>query len=212
MISLVNASKRFGPRVLFENISWMITAQDRVGLVGANGTGKSTVMKILGGLETVDAGECTSQKGVSAGYLPQDGLHLTGRTVFAECLSVFDNLKDMECEMEQLARSLSDLDPASEEYSAAATRYTSLDAQFRNRDGYALEAKVGSVLTGLGFPKEEWTKHTEFFSGGWRFTVFLPSRAVFSASFRFSMTCSGACATTQPRSSNPLRPARPPIW
>lgn len=173
MISLVNASKRFGPHVLFENVSWMITAQDRVGLVGANGTGKSTVMKILGGLETVDSGECTSQKGVNAGYLPQDGLHLTGRTVFAECLSVFDNLKDMEREMEQLARSLSDLDPASEEYSAAATRYTSLDAQFRNSDGYALEAKVGSVLTGLGFPKDEWTKHTEYFSGGWQMRIAL---------------------------------------
>jgi ATP-binding cassette subfamily F protein 3 len=173
MISLVNASKRYGPRVLFENISWMITAQDRVGLVGANGTGKSTVMKILGGLETVDAGECTSQKGINAGYLPQDGLQLSGRTVFAECMSVFDELKNMEREMGQLVRSLSDLDPASEEYSAAATRYTSLDAQFRNRDGYALEAKVGSVLTGLGFPKEDWTKRTEFFSGGWQMRIAL---------------------------------------
>jgi ATP-binding cassette subfamily F protein 3 len=173
MISLVNASKRYGPRVLFENVSWMITAQDRVGLVGANGTGKTTVLKILGGLETVDSGECTSQKGIGAGYLPQDGLLLSGRTVFAECLSVFDDLKDMEREMGQLVRSLSDLDPASEEYSAAATRYTSLDAQFRNRDGYALEAKVGSVLTGLGFPKEEWTKRTEDFSGGWQMRIAL---------------------------------------
>jgi len=173
MISLVNASKRYGPRVLFENVSWMITAQDRIGLVGANGTGKSTVMKILGGLETVDAGDCASQKGITAGYLPQDGLLLSGRTVFAECLSVFDDLKDMEREMEQLAHSLSDLDPASEEYAAAATRYTSLDAQFRNRDGYALEAKVGSVLTGLGFPKEEWTKRTEYFSGGWQMRIAL---------------------------------------
>ena len=173
MISLVNASKRYGPRVLFENVSWMITAQDRVGLVGANGTGKTTVLKILGGLETVDSGECASQKGISAGYLPQDGLLLSGRTVFAECLSVFDDLKDMEREMGQLVRSLSDLDPASVEYSAAATRYTSLDAQFRNRDGYALEAKVGSVLTGLGFPKEEWTKRTEDFSGGWQMRIAL---------------------------------------
>jgi ATP-binding cassette, subfamily F, member 3 len=173
MISLVNASKRYGPRVLFENVSWMITGQDRVGLVGANGTGKTTVLKILGGLETVDSGECTSQKGISAGYLPQDGLLLSGRTVFAECLSVFDDLKDMEREMGQLVRSLSDLDPASAEYSAAATRYTSLDAQFRNRDGYALEAKVGSVLTGLGFPKEEWTKRTEYFSGGWQMRIAL---------------------------------------
>ncbi|MGD0577903.1 MAG: ABC-F family ATP-binding cassette domain-containing protein [Bryobacteraceae bacterium] len=173
MISLVNAAKRFGPRVLFENVTWMVTAQDRVGLVGANGSGKTTLMKLLAGLETLDAGDCSSQKGISAGYLPQDGLQLSGRSVFQECLSVFDRLKDMEREMEQLAHGLSELDPASDEYTAAANRYGSLDALFRNRDGYALEAKVGSVLTGLGFQKEEWTKRTEHFSGGWQMRIAL---------------------------------------
>jgi ATP-binding cassette subfamily F protein 3 len=173
MISLVNASKRFGPRILFENASWMITPQEHVGLVGANGTGKSTILKILGGLETVDLGECTSQKGLTAGYLPQDGLQLSGRTVFAECLSVFEKLKEMEREMESLAHSLAELDPASDEYTVAAHRYADLDVLFRNRDGYALEAKVGSVLTGLGFPKEEWTKRIEHFSGGWQMRIAL---------------------------------------
>ena len=123
MISLVNAGKRFGPKVLFEGVNWLITAQDRVGLVGANGTGKSTVMKILAGIETLDMGDCSVQKGITAGYLPQDGLRLSGRTVFAECLSVFDKLKDMEREMEALLHQLSDLDPASEEYHAASERY-----------------------------------------------------------------------------------------
>ena len=151
----------------------MVSAQDRVALIGANGTGKSTLLKILGGMETIDAGEWSSQKGISAGYLPQDGLQLSGRTVFQECLSVFDALKDMEREIEQLAHSLSALAPASDEYTAAANRYASLDALFRNRDGYALEAKVGSVLTGLGFPKEDWTKHTEHFSGGWQMRIAL---------------------------------------
>jgi len=173
MISLVNAAKRFGPRILFENVTWMVTAQDRVGLVGANGSGKTTLLKLLAGLETLDAGECNSQKGLSAGYLPQDGLALSGRSVFQECLSVFDNLKDMEREIEQLAHGLSELDPASDEYAAAANRYASLDALFRNRDGYALEAKVGSVLSGLGFAKEEWTKQTEHFSGGWQMRIAL---------------------------------------
>jgi ATP-binding cassette subfamily F protein 3 len=173
MISLVNAGKRFGPRILFEGVTWMVTAQDRVGLVGANGSGKTTLMKLLAGLETLDAGECNSQKGITAGYLPQDGLALSGRSVFEECLSVFDRLKEMESEMEQLAHGLSELDPASDEYAAAANRYASLDALFRNRDGYALEAKVGSVLSGLGFAKEEWTKQTEHFSGGWQMRIAL---------------------------------------
>ncbi len=173
MISLVNGGKRFGPKVLFEGVNWLITAQDRVGLVGANGTGKSTVMKILAGIETLDMGECTTQKGITAGYLPQDGLRLSGRTVFAECLSVFDKLKDMEREMEALLHQLSEVDPVSEEYLVASERYSHLDSLFRNRDGYALEAKVGSVLTGLSFPKEDWTKRTEHFSGGWQMRIAL---------------------------------------
>jgi len=173
MISLVNAGKHFGPRTLFDGVSWLITPQDRVGLVGANGTGKSTVMKILAGLESVDDGECASQKGITAGYLPQDGLQLSGRSVFQECLSVFDRLKDMEREMESLAHQMAEFDPVSIEYHAASDRYAQLDSEFRNHDGYALEAKVGSVLTGLGFPKEEWTKRTEHFSGGWQMRIAL---------------------------------------
>jgi ATP-binding cassette, subfamily F, member 3 len=173
MISLVNASKSFGPKLLFEGVNWLITPQDRVGLVGANGTGKSTVMKILAGLETLDKGDYTTQRGVSAGYLPQDGLQLSGRTVFAECLSVFDRLTDMEREMEDLAHRMSDLDPHGEEYRAASDRYAGLESEFRNHDGYALEAKVGTVLAGLGFPKEEWTKRTEYFSGGWQMRIAL---------------------------------------
>jgi ATP-binding cassette subfamily F protein 3 len=161
MISLVNAAKRFGPRVLFENVTWMVTAQDRVGLVGSNGSGKTTLMKLLAGLETLDAGDCSSQKGISAGYLPQDGLQLSGRSVFQECLSVFDRLKEMEREIEQLAHGISDLDPSSDEYAAAANRYANL------------EAKVGSVLSGLGFQKDEWSKQTEHFSGGWQMRIAL---------------------------------------
>ena len=90
MIQLSGAGKRFGHKLLFENTDWLITHDDRIGLVGANGTGKSTLMKVLAGLDTLDYGSLTLAKGTSAGYLPQDGLTLSGRTVFAECMSVFD--------------------------------------------------------------------------------------------------------------------------
>src|ERR1700745_1940151 len=127
MIQLSGAGKRFGHKLLFENVDWLITPQDRIGLVGANGTGKSTVMKILAGLETLDYGSITVARGISAGYLPQDGLTLAGRTVFAECMSVFDELRGMEQEMETLLRSMSDLSHDSPEYSQVADRYHCLE-------------------------------------------------------------------------------------
>src|ERR1700745_3215871 len=109
MIQLSSAGKRYGHKLLFEGADWMITPRDRVGLVGANGTGKSTLMKILAGLETLDYGSISTAKGISAGYLPQDGLSLSGRTVFAECMSVFADLRALEQEMEDLTRRMSEV-------------------------------------------------------------------------------------------------------
>src|SRR6266576_949499 len=173
MIQLSGAGKRFGHKLLFENVDWLITPQDRIGLVGANGTGKSTVMKILAGLETLDYGGITVAKGISAGYLPQDGLTLEGRTVFAECMSVFDDLRSMEQEMEALTRSMAELSHESAEYAQVADRYHRLEHEFQTRDGYAIEAKVGTVLTGLGFGKADWNRPTDEFSGGWQMRLAL---------------------------------------
>ncbi len=173
MIQLAGAGKRFGHKLLFENADWLITAQDRVGLVGANGTGKTTLMKILTGMDTLDYGALTLAKGTSAGYLPQDGLTLSGRTVFAECMSVFDDLRAMEKELESLMHSMAELDHTSAEYEAVADRYHVLEHEFRTRDGYSIEAEVGRVLMGLGFKKEDWERLTDEFSGGWQMRIAL---------------------------------------
>ena len=173
MIQLSAAGKRFGHKLLFENADWLITPRDRVGLVGANGTGKSTIMKILAGLDTLDYGALTVAKGTSAGYLPQDGLSLSGRTVFAECMSVFDDLRAMEQELEALTHSIAELDHTSAEYDAVADRYHSLEHEFRTRDGYSIEAEVGRVLMGLGFQKEDWQRQTDEFSGRWQMRLAL---------------------------------------
>jgi ATP-binding cassette subfamily F protein 3 len=173
MIQLSGAGKRFGHKLLFENLDWLITANDRVGVVGANGTGKSTLLKVLAGIETLDYGGIVRTKGISAGYLPQDGLSLSGRTVFAECMSVFEELLSMEQELEQLTARMSELDHAGSEYAQVADRFHSLESQFRAHDGYALEAQVGTVLSGLAFRKEDWQRATEEFSGGWQMRIAL---------------------------------------
>ncbi len=173
MIQLSGAGKRFGHKLLFENTDWLITPRDRVGLVGGNGTGKSTLMKILAGLDTFDDGSLIVAKGTTAGYLPQDGLSLSGRTVFAECMAVFSDLRAMEQEMETLLHKFSELDHASAEYASVADRYHSLEHEFRTRDGYSIEAEVGRVLMGLGFRKEDWERQTDEFSGGWQMRLAL---------------------------------------
>jgi ATP-binding cassette, subfamily F, member 3 len=173
MIQLSGAGKRFGHKLLFEDLDWLITPNDRVGVVGANGTGKSTLLKVLADIETLDYGSIVRTKGISAGYLPQDGLSLSGRTVFAECMSVFEHLLSMERELEQLTARMSELDHAGSEYAQVADRFHSLESQFRAHDGYALEAQVGTVLSGLGFGKEDWQRPTDEFSGGWQMRIAL---------------------------------------
>jgi len=173
MLQLTGAGKRFGHKLLFQDLDWLITTKDRVGLVGANGTGKSTVLKVLAGLEGLDYGTVTATKGITAGYLPQDGLALKGRTVFNECMTVFASLQAMEEELETLTHRMADVDPASGEYRQVADRFQRVDSEFRARDGYAIEAQVGAVLDGLGFQKEDWTRFTEEFSGGWQMRIAL---------------------------------------
>ena len=173
MIQLSSAGKRFGPKLLFNDLDWLITPRDRVGLVGANGTGKSTLLKILGGLESLDYGTVTPAKNMTFGYLPQDGLQLSGRTVFDECMSVFSDLRSLEQEMEELAHKMGELDHTSSEYAQVADRYQRITGEFRVRDGYALDSQVGTVLDGLGFHKEDWTRQTEEFSGGWQMRIAL---------------------------------------
>src|SRR5579871_970529 len=173
MIQLSSAGKRFGHKLLFENVDWLITAREHIGLVGGNGTGKSTLLKVLAGMDTFDYGSLVIAKGTSAGYLPQDGLTLSGRSVFAECMSVFDDLKGMEIELESLTHSMAELDHTSPEYSAVADRYHRVEHEFRTRDGYSIESEVGRVLMGLGFGKEDWPRLTDEFSGGWQMRIAL---------------------------------------
>ena len=173
MIQLSSAGKRFGPTLLFDDLNWLVTNHERTGLVGANGSGKTTLLRILAGLESVDSGSVTSMKGITLGYLPQDGLELSGRTVFAECLSVFEDVRALEKEVESLTHRMAELDPACQEYRQVAERFHLVQNEIHSRDGYTLESQVGTVLSGLGFPREDWTRRTEEFSGGWQMRIAL---------------------------------------
>ena len=177
MIQLSGAGKRFGHKLLFENLQLADhAAGQRTGLVGANGTGKSTLLKILAGIEDARLRHHhPHQRHHASATCRRTASSLSGRTVFAECMSVFDDLRAMERELE-------DADPrawpnsihASAEYAAdPPTASIASQSEFPHRDGYAIEAQVGTVLAGLGFRKEDWTRQTEEFSGGWQMRIAL---------------------------------------
>src|SRR5215471_16690743 len=173
MIQLTGAGKRYGPKILFENTDWLVTPNERAGIVGGNGTGKSSLLKVLAAIEGLDSGVISTQKGLTIGYLPQEGLSLSGRTVFAECMTVFAGIRELELEQERLAHRMAELDPSSPEYAQVADRFHRAETEFRAKDGFAIEAQVGAVLSGLGFPQRDWTRRTEEFSGGWQMRIAL---------------------------------------
>ena len=173
MIQLTSAAMRYGEKTLFKDLNWLISNQDRIGVVGSNGTGKSTLLKVIAGLEDLDAGQLTQQKNLRVGYLPQDGLTISGRTIFDECLSVFEEALSLEDEQTKLAEQLSSVNPESQGYSMVAERYQWVQDRYLALDGYTKEAQVGGVLTGLGFSQSDWNRHTEEFSGGWQMRIAL---------------------------------------
>ena len=174
MIQLTDAGKRFGHKLLFQELDWMITPKDHVGLVGGNGTGKSTLLKIIGGFEHLDYGSLTIAKGVSArissaGWtdaVGTDGVRRVHGSVL-ECSRDRSGTRDADTPDER------NRSGTGEEYVRVADRFHRLDSEFRARDGYTIEAKIGTVLNGLGFRKEDWTRRTEEFSGGWQMRIAL---------------------------------------
>jgi ATP-binding cassette subfamily F protein 3 len=172
VIQLSNLSKSFGDRVLLDNVTWQIDDRERVGLSGPNGAGKTTLLKILAGLDEADAGAVVKPQGLTIGYLPQDGLSYSGRTLREEASLAFKPLLDMRDEIAGLEERLAH-DATQAEQEAMLTRYAELQDEFRRRDGYAIDLKVTTVLRGLGFSESDMEKATQTFSGGWQMRIAL---------------------------------------
>jgi ATP-binding cassette subfamily F protein 3 len=173
VIQLVSLSKSFGGRVLLDTVSWQITDRERVGLSGPNGAGKTTLLKMLAGLEEPDSGFITKPAGLTIGYLPQDGLNHTGRTLHEEASLAFKPVLDMRAEIQALEDRLADDTVPESEHEAMLSRYSDLQEGFRRLEGYAIDLKITTVLRGLGFSQDDLSKPTETFSGGWQMRIAL---------------------------------------
>ncbi|HSW37939.1 MAG TPA: ABC-F family ATP-binding cassette domain-containing protein [Acidobacteriota bacterium] len=173
MLQIKGLGKAYRGEWLFRSLDFQINDQDRIGLVGDNGTGKSTLMKIIAGLVQADEGDRIGARDLTFGYLPQDGLYSRGRTVLAEALSVFESLRVMEKDLRLLENELADARPDSPDYEKKMERYSLIAQEFRLKEGYSVEARAGSVLQGLGFPQKDLDRPCEDFSGGWQMRIAL---------------------------------------
>ncbi|HEY7450601.1 MAG TPA: ATP-binding cassette domain-containing protein [Vicinamibacterales bacterium] len=173
MIQLSDLTKSFGDRVLFDHVTWQISLRERVGLCGPNGAGKTTLLRMLGSLDEPDSGSIIRPATLTTGYLPQDGILHSGRSVFDEACLAFAPLLALKAEMHDIEARLGDPSVPADEHDAMLARYSDLQDRFRLGDGYNFELKTKTVLAGLGFSEEDLSKPTETFSGGWQMRLAL---------------------------------------
>ncbi|MCR5408700.1 MAG: ABC-F family ATP-binding cassette domain-containing protein [Bacteroidales bacterium] len=168
MISINNVTVSFGSFTLLDCISFHISEQDKIGLVGKNGAGKSTVMKLITGEQQPTSGSVDKPSGIRIGYLPQIMEHHRGVSVIQEVLSVFDYIHEMEAELETLSARLSErTDYESKEYASLIDRMNVINDRLSLESGESPRTRALKVLKGLGFKEEELDRNTETFSQGW---------------------------------------------
>ena len=175
MIGIHNITFFIGNRCLFSGLSMQINRGDRIGLVGPNGTGKTTLLRVITGRYEVEEGQIQVPKGVRVGYLEQDYLEQPGSmTVKKLAMTAFQEALDLEIGMMELADSLSKItDYTSEAYDKTADRLAAMQARYAVLEGDKIESKAAEVLEGLGFATEDLDKPLQALSGGWRMRVLL---------------------------------------
>jgi len=173
MIQLQDVTKSFGEKTLLEHVTWQVGDRDRVGLCGPNGAGKTTLLKMLAGFDEPDDGVIQKPNALTFGYLPQDGLSHSGRTITAEASLALKPLLDLKAEMHDLEARLGDPAMNEQDHDALLHRYSDVQDQFRLGDGYQIELKVATVLRGLGFEPEMHDQLTDHLSGGWQMRLAL---------------------------------------
>jgi ATP-binding cassette subfamily F protein 3 len=173
MLQLQDVTKAFGEKTLLEHVTWQVGDRDRVGLCGPNGAGKTTLLKMLAGFDEPDSGFIQKPNALTLGYLPQDGLVHTGRSVVAEASLALKPLLDLKNEMHDLEARLGDAAVSAADHDAMLARYSEVQDRFRLSDGYQIELKVATVLRGLGFEPEVQQQLTDHLSGGWQMRLAL---------------------------------------
>ncbi|MFI5253677.1 MAG: ribosomal protection-like ABC-F family protein [Bacteroidota bacterium] len=173
MISANNISLQYGGRYILEDVFFRIGPHDRIGLVGSNGQGKSTLLRILVGQETVEKGQIEKAKYVNVGYLPQEGMHTEGRTLYKEVESVFEDVLSLQSELDEVHRQMEITDHESDEFKELIEIYGELQHKIEDSEIFRLKSKIEKILLGLGFSVHDMARQTDEFSGGWQMRIAL---------------------------------------
>ncbi|MFZ0490346.1 MAG: ABC-F family ATP-binding cassette domain-containing protein [Salegentibacter sp.] len=172
MLNIHNLSVSFQGEYLFEEITFRLGAGDRVGLIGKNGAGKSTMLKIIAGEQEYDSGQIAKDKELKIGFLKQDIDFVQGRTVLQEAQQAFEEIKKLEKQMDEINHQLATReDHESESYMQIIQDLSEITHKYEIIGGYNYEGETEKVLLGLGFKRADFDKLTDTFSGGWRMRI-----------------------------------------
>ncbi|MBC2602498.1 ABC-F family ATP-binding cassette domain-containing protein [Puniceicoccus vermicola] len=173
MITLRDISLSYGDRALFKQINVTIGQRDRIGLVGVNGSGKSTLVKLLLSEVTPDEGEIEKPSFVSLGYLPQDGIETSGRTLYKEAEQAFADVLSLQKKIDEATERMYELDPEDEEYYDIIDTIGEWEQQLEDHEPEKMKSRIERVFLGLGFSMTDLERDTGEFSGGWQMRIAL---------------------------------------
>lgn len=173
MLDLSGISLQFGGKYLFDNVSFRINSGDRISLVGANGTGKSSLLKIISGELQPESGKVLKQKRITVGYLPQENVVHRGKTLLAEASSALSNIISLREKESDITQKLGDDLISEDERNDLVHQLGEVHHRLEELDSYSSESKVEKILLGLGFGEDDFERMTDEFSGGWQMRIAL---------------------------------------
>lgn len=171
MLAIKNLRVEFGSRVLFKDLTFSVTSKERISFAGHNGAGKSTLMKCIAGIGESNSGEITKPKDCKIGYLPQEGIHIKGISLWDETESCFAEAKQLEAQIDTLSQQLSSLDKSSDQYMQALEQIGEFELELEHFEPSKIKPKIESILLGLGFQREDFSRDCGEFSGGWQMRI-----------------------------------------
>jgi ATP-binding cassette subfamily F protein 3 len=173
MITINQVTHNFGKKILYNKINGVIGAHDRIALVGSNGSGKTTLLRMLMGEFEPDQGTFDRPDYVSIGYLPQDGIQVSGKTLYAEAQSAFGDILELQKKIESADAALLDMDTEAAEYYDLIDTIGEWEQQLENYEPQKMQSRIERILIGMGFQSTDFERDTGEFSGGWQMRIAL---------------------------------------